>query len=286
MPMDYVVGRERLDRHTTDLLRAELVRPILPNQYLSDIPNHVTAFVDHLHGEEVAIDRRRQAFAGQPGTPIHLEKMGRLDQELVGMRLARRQDPRWLHVENETASEYMAYLACSLGHLPDLQLTALTDQRKRLSPLVGGDGRVYARLDALRLEVLREAFPAPSQPVNAEDIAHFKRDHGHRLGDFRHYVEAELVAIANIQDQDLREYRLKQTKIHIGEKTQEMAEVMTGHGWSDLVFGKICAVLGPIAGTIPSLVNAVYQSVWGGAPQGDLAPLAYAAYAQKRLHLG
>lgn len=288
VPNEYFVNPEALDRHSLELVREGLVKPLAPLMHTWEIQNFSAPFIDYLGNLGAELRRREKGFSKSSGIEINFEKLNHaIVKGLRKMELAEVASRGWLLVEATTANDFMAYLAATLGQLPSVNMTPITNLRKHLSPLIGDSERIYGELDVMRLELLSEAFPAPRRHVRAQDIADFKRLHGDKLYSYRHYIETELTGLVAISDRAVRQYRMDQVKAYITKEIRVLLDAMESYGWIDIVLGKLCALLGPIpgVGTLPSMLNAVYQAC-GGDQSHIGSPLVYAAYAHKSLTLG
>ena len=286
VPYDYIANPNLHEPYTRSLIQENLVTQVMPGMYLT--PRHTESFIAYLETLGPMLEERRTAFMHSKPANIHLEKMGNIGDELVNMSLATSTHYPWYMVEDETANDYMSYLATALGQQPDLQFAPVTDEidcLNRLSPIENQTGLGDRELSALRMEILEEVLPAPATPLSASEIAIFKAKHGDELGRFRREIELELTNIADISDFHLREKRLELIKEKVREETGEICSKMQGEGWHGLVFGKLCALLGSIpgVGVVPKLISAVYKALADTEPVGKRLPLAYAAYAQTRL---
>jgi len=288
IPYDYIEDPERLDEHTRTLVKEELVAQIIPGMYVEEIPNFVQAFRDYLHTRGAELDLRRETFAQGRTFQIHIEKMGDLAEGLVELNLARASDYPWYHVEVETADDFMSYLATALGRLDEVQSIPVTDTQQYISRYMKtgvAETDLDKQLESLRLEVLENIFPAPEEPLSAEQIRNFKDKHGDKLSDFRRAVERELTVLADIEEPALRKRRLDLFYEEAEEKIEEIRERMKEGGFGELALGKFCAILAAMPDTSPifGLANALYNAFGGSSPQAQPSYFAYAAYAQAEL---
>lgn len=220
--------------------------------------------------------------------PIHLEKTSSLADELVDMRLATRIDYPWLSVEANTAEEFMYYLATVLGRHRELQFAPVTDELfrlRRLASLVASEERIEQPLQTLRLEVLEDVLPSPPHALPVSEIARFKDKHGDQLRKFRRSIEKELTSLAAITDPQLRKRQMELLKEGLVEEIEDIQSKLSESKWPNIVFGKLCAVLGaiPPINVVPALINAVYNALGGSESINKDSPLAYAAYARQEL---
>lgn len=211
IPADFMERPEELGEHTRALLEAELLTPVIPGMHLYKIPSFDESFAEYLENLGPEIDHRRRRFLEGETTEVHVEKVGALEGVMRSFGLCRGcNDPeysRWYLVERETAADFMAYLAASLGKLEELSYVPITDKDRYCMPLMRAIRRPAERqseLTSLRSEVLEDCLPAPKRPISARQIQDFKRVRGGGLARFRRAVEREVIAAAAISDPELR----------------------------------------------------------------------------------
>lgn len=292
VPREFMERPEDLGEHTRSLLQEELVRPVIPGMHLYQVPKFDEAFADYLACLGPELDRRRQSFRDGATSQIHVEKVGALEGVIREYGLGRRgNDPyysSWYAVEQETAADFMAYLAASLGRLEELGYIPVTDRRRYWEPMLRAvDRRIEhgGELTSLRLEILEDILPAPKQPLSADQIRNFKDRHGHELVIFRRAVEREIVTAAAIQDPELRRRRLELFRQEVNEQVQYVQARLSENGFGDVVFGKFCSVMAAIPGVSFAfgLASAVYNAFQQSPENTHPSPLVYAAYAQAEL---
>ena len=305
MPYQFVENPEELKTFTRDLLQAGLLTQVIPGHYLGDIPRFSKAFLAYLNSLGNEIERRRKRFLDQQparrkhrlrdihfeklGTvPIHIEKTDSLAEELVDLRLATLINPPWLSLEAKTAEEFMYYLATVLGKHRELQFTPVTDEQKKLAKLtsfIAPENLLEKSLDALRLDVLEDVLPAPSRPVPVIEIERFKGKYGDQLSRFRRKIEMELMRLVDINSSELRKRSLQLFKEDLAEEIEDLESKMKESRWPSIICGKLCALLSPVPviGRVTSIVNAAYTAFGEGGPSKIDSPLAYAAYARRRI---
>jgi hypothetical protein len=288
VPYDYIEKPEMHDEYTRSLVQANLVTQVIPGVHLYRIPQFTDSFIGYLESLDPVLTQRRVRALKRHSTHIHMEKMGSIADELVKMGLAVYRNYPWYDVESDTADDFMSYLSTVLGRLPDLQFSPVTDQIGCLNRLSANGGRgIFRRreLDTMRLQILEDALPGPTSPLEAHEIELFKNRHGDRLSRFRREIELELTTLADMNDFDLQQRRLELFKEKVREETADIRIVMEKQGWKDLVFGKLCALLAAVPGIspVPKLINAVYKAFADSDSFDKKSPFAYAAYAQKEL---
>jgi hypothetical protein len=303
MPQDLLERPEELEQFTIDLMSTGLLSPIIPAQYLFDFPNFSDSFASYISSLGTELDRRRRNFRKNLPRghktinrihleklgliPIHLQKMEGLSAALVDEGLAKIINPPWVSVEGKTAEEFMYYLAVVLGGHKHVGFTPVTDTEKRFKrfTLSAKEHRNQKVLENLRIEVLKDILPAPAASVPVNEIARFKERFGDRLGAFRRHIEMEILVLADMQDTELRQTRLRLFQEDCEQEILELRARMEESGWPNIVFGKLCALIAlvPIVGQAASWLKAAYTVLGSGPPKEINSRLAYAAYAQKRL---
>lgn len=132
------------------------------------------------------------------------------------------------------------------------------------------------------MEVLEKVFPAPTHSLTAAEIEAFKGKHGDKLRGFRRAVEKEIIELAQLHEPVHRQRRLDLFEDEIQELSEDLNARFREGGFLEVVFGKLCPLLGAIPGAsfVFGLANAVYSAFGGVEPPKLESPLAYAAYAQ------
>lgn len=288
VPYELLQNPDRLGKHTQDLLTAQLVKDVIPGIFVYRIPNFASSFVTFLEKLGGELDDRRRDFKGKGGVQIHAEKMDDLAEELVRLGLASRkaQFSPWFIVEKRTADEFMCYLAAVLSRFEEMQSVPVTDDEGSLAALLRlqpAPNAVENKLRSVRMAVLKQALPVPETQLDVPSIRRFKDKHGEELKLFRRNIEQRLTFIADMQDPDLRDHQLGMFLEEINDEVDKIRGMMKANGWTNVLFGKICAVLAPlpVIGMVPGLVNAVYSAFGGGAADVTRLPLAYAAFVRE-----
>lgn len=284
IPYDYVADPNRLGEHTRSLVECGLVRQIHPSQYIGEIPSFAPAFEGYL-SESADLSKRRAAFKLGKTFRIHIEKMGPIEDILRQSGLAQADNYPWFNVEQETAQDFMAYLAACLGRLDEIGADPISDERASLLPLIGGQTKTDAvdtEVDSLRYIVLEKLFPAPERPLTAEEIADFRKKFGDTLREFRRRVEREILVLAEIIDPRRRARHIEIFEDEIRDTVTEIRTRLEESGAGRTVLSKIWSVALAIPGLSPvvGLLNAIGQACTGQKKEPPPLPLAYAAHAQ------
>ena len=163
IPYEFAKNPEALETHTRDLLRSELLHQVIPADFVCDIPNFQDAFAEYMDNwdEETLLTRQqspevaRVFFAKVPDGIV---------KEMKHKQLIRDEDGPWLAVEKRTATDYMAYLAASIGQVRG-GTRAVTDDRENLSPLLSPRDQTDVALDDFRMQLLSAALPTPRKTL-------------------------------------------------------------------------------------------------------------------------
>ncbi len=289
VPNDFIVNPEKLEEHTRSLVQECLVRQVIPQNHLHNIPSFKDSFlnyIDSLGGN--IIERRRTSFRKGYCSNIHIEKMDGLEYELSDMGLAQEFYYPWWHIEVDTAQEFMAYLAATLGKLPDLQLDPISDDIEHLQHFIYSsrtEESNHKKISNLRLEVLEDIFPSPKEPLKAVEISSFKEKHSDKLKAFRNRVEKEIIDIADIKSKGLRIRRLELFKDESQDAIKEIIDAMKNSGFKGLTLSKFGSIISSIPGVPPivGLAKAVFDASMKKNFQAIDRCFIYAAYAQHEI---
>lgn len=285
IPYEFMMHPEELGPYMQSLLREELVFQVMPGIYIFDMPNFFEKFNGYIEGLGPQMDARRENLQRGNASRIHIEKLGDLGDMLVRHRLASPQQYPWYDVERETADDFMSYLAASLGQLPAVDSSPVTDDNAYLGRFARAgvaQNALSHQLESLRIQVLDHVLPVPKRAVEPSKIRTFKDRHRDKLGDFRRRVERELIDALNVSDPELRQRRLDLFFDEAEVRIQEIQEDMRGAGWETAKAG--VSVIGAVPGVSPivGLVGALWNA-GTGEPRQIPQDFAYAAHARSEL---
>jgi hypothetical protein len=288
-PYDFIENPEALGEHTRSLVESEMVAQVIPGLCIPDIPNFKSSFANYLHGASPDLNVRRKYFAKGETRLLHMEKMGGIEELLCELNIAQKDRYPWYTVEARTALEFMAYLAGCIGQLPEAQYDPITDAESNLSVFFESEHKRnnggLIELNTLRTQILERVFPAPNHSLKAQEIAEFKKRHSDKLRAFRRIVEREILTIAALIDPAQRNRRVELFQDEVQELTGEIKSHLHESGVREVVFGKLCSVIGAVPGMhyVFGLANAIYEAFRKGDRTVLTSPLAYAAHAQAEL---
>jgi len=304
VPEEFLLDPNRLGTYMVELVRAGLVRQVIPGIYLWDVPRFADSFLEYVDAEATRADwlERLSRSPAATWTTIHAEKIERLGDELIRRGLARRTArSSWYAVEPRTAAAFMAYLAAVLGQRPGLEFAPITDRTSALAPFFATRRRLFttlrksAVLEDVGATILRGVLPAPAGFVPPQDLADFKSKHQKTLPAFRNRVELVVNELASISDAEDRMRTARAKMAVLNDEINSIAAQMKLN-WTKIVFGSLCtlssAVLSvatpaPPVGAISAVLglsSAVYTATepFRDRRNARQKPLAYAALAQGR----
>lgn len=305
VPSDYIYKPEKLNPYMLDLVKAGLVKQIIPETYnMQAGRNFSRAFINLIEKYDISGKARNSRFGPIYSSRIHIEKFGyEISQYLVENKLAFQEEYPWYRVEHTTANLFMSYLASFLGNSDEVNMQPITDDVSNFSAFSQefAEGRFnsFYDLDRMRIDVLNEILPIPRYIDNAYSIAEFKQKHGDLLPAFRKKIERKLHQISFLSNPRESEYQLKVFKDSLKEEIKELIGRMEDRNWGRIIFGTVCG-LGAAAmpgiqaiqeknwinawQTIPGLLGAVYAAYDGFASKQQSiisSPVAYAAYIER-----
>lgn len=305
VPSEYQRERIRLGHYMKELVDSGLVKEVVPANYTSTVPNFKDTFLHMIDNNEVIDQRRDIALERHETVKIHLEKMigEGLIEDLSDRGLASLADYPWWEVETLTGNLFMGYLASVLGKLDQLRMAPMTDRADSLSVFSKTPEdilNVDSLIDQLRMSVLEDILPGPSQNIPVGELIDFKQTHSDLLGRFRRNIEAFLLDISPVTQENIRRERIRLFKADSRERIDEIHAKMREKRWPRIVLGGICGILAaaipgilalakdtPLLATaaVPGLVSATYAAFSSIPDQQKRMlrePLAYAAFAQER----
>ena len=182
----------------------------------------------------------------------------------------------------------MAYLAATLGKLPNLQLDPISDDIEHLQNFLyssRADESDHKKISNLRLEISEDIFPSPKEPLKAVEISNFKEKHSDKLKTFRIRVEKEIIDIAVIESEELRKRRLELFKEESQDAIKEIIDAMESSGFKGLTLSKFGSIISSIPGVSSffGLAKAVCDAFRKENFQTIDPCFIYAAYAQQEI---
>ncbi|MHC8522517.1 hypothetical protein ACPJHQ_16465 [Rossellomorea sp. H39__3] len=211
----------------SELLESELVRPVIPTNYIYEIPNFKDDFLSYVDNNYL---HNKHLYKKKDGklvnvSRIHLEKMDEIGYELVERELAY-QSGRWFLMHQSVAIDFMFYLASLIGSIRNSQpITDNPVQLKTKISVANQEQKNFINRENWRRTILDKAFPTPMEIENVKQLYDFKQKNGDHLKDFRKYIERELLYIDSSPDH-LRQERINYLITDIEEEKQSIASKM------------------------------------------------------------
>lgn len=213
--------------YMSELMEAELVRPVMPMNYIYEIPNFKDDFLNYVDNKYVP---KKDLYKRKDGklvncTRVHLEKMDEIGYELVERELAY-QSGRWFLMHQSVANDFMFYLASLIGNMRASQpITDSAVQLKTRIPVGNQEQKNFINREDWRRTILNKAFPTPMEITNVQELYDFKQKNGTHLKEFRKHIERELLHIDSLPEH-LRQERINYLITDIEEEKQSIASKM------------------------------------------------------------
>ena len=293
-------NRRLMGEYMYELVNNELVKPIIPNEFVDKIPNFTETFVDYVSSDSYPVSKNVLKKKKVRTFSVHSSKLDTIGDELVNLGLAIRKEP-WYHIEYYTGNLFMAYLADSLGRLPQINSKPITDNIINFNAFASKEflqGRIRPEIEEMRVTILENVLPAPTHVIFPGELIDFKDENKQELINFRNRIESILIDAAAISDPNLRSEKVSQFIIETKDQIGFLKKRMHERGWKEIslknlfAYGTIITGLGaayltgePLA-LIPSAVGGgekiidFYNKIKSKDPlNGNYA--AYAVLAQK-----
>lgn len=310
VPFQFIQQPYRLERHMQELVRNELVKQIIPEQYVYDFNNFEESFINYIESDPLSINLANIGKLGQIGNrkilktrKIHMGKMRYLGDELVSRGLAIRKN-NWYKVEEHTANSFMTYLAFLIGnkteYIPStdrymgftniLETAKDTDMNKSMK---------HRLRNEFRANILEKILPVPEGNIEYLEILRFKDRYRDELVRYRNYIENFLIDLDTI-DIEFREEKYKRFLEESEEKIVHIKEKLSFFGNINIGFVTLCSLTSSIfpivdavtssnnnslPAAIPGLLGAVYSAIRSNdCNEIRKRPLAYAAITSNNYH--
>jgi len=284
IPREFIDRTEEYGDQMLELVGLGLVRQVFPEEILFQGMPFSTYFSALMERAEFNMDQKRINFANGLVSRIHKEKFSHdLFNNLVGNGLAIRTIGEWYHVETETASLMMIYLASMISSERDY--LAATDEPDLTQNIIYQNLPTVST-DAIRSQIIEDILPVPISP-DFKNIAKFRQKYPNELRTFRRTLEKAIIDLANIVDPVLREERYKLTVEGFKEKKEELVEILSENNLGKIVWegvkgfvadGGISLILGepltPLVTGYETLKEVVTQKKANPIKNEDLAYLA------------
>ena len=239
VPSEYICNPEELSPHMSTLMREGLVNPVLPQEVLRDLPDFGEPFLGFIR-RKIRRPQLKNVVLGQR-IPIHIEKLGKVADELVDMRLATTAGYPWFEMDQWVANAFMSYLASLVGSLPEIASVPITNDARCFHLLAGYQGRAFPERMRQRQLILGKIFPFPKADLSLNTIIKFKEKYGNELARFRNKIEGLCIDLSNTPQRD----REEQIQIKTRELKDEI-DIIANHmheTWHHITFLDILPVL-------------------------------------------
>lgn len=255
--------------YMNELLEAELVRPVMPGNYVYDIPDFSNNFLMYVD-KKCSSSEENFLVKGidlKNLTQIHLEKMDDIAYELVERGLALKNN-RWVYVHKSIANDFMLYLATLLGAMRNSQ--PITDNILNVNSsfsTISKEQAIFFNREEIRRNVLNHAFPTPNEIFKVSELLDFKLRNEKQLKNFRKHIEQELLkidgALEHVKDEMLSALikDIESEKQSISEKMKEKWNVFDSGTFIQLGANSITAMNAVQSGTNLSVAGAALTIV-------------------------
>lgn len=284
-PYEYIQNPDKLDNHTRQLVRENLIIQVLALEYIQDIPNFKDSFIQYLNSLDARIiDKRKKDFINEKYCKIHIEKLNGVEDDLIRLGLADYLNYPWFYVEKITAFEFMYYLTSVLCNLQELNYKPFTDNIIQVKNFFSTtDYNVNIESENLRIELLDSILPIPINSISAIQIKRFKDKYHDELLDFRITVEKEIGSIVSIENPELRENRkqlfIKQSKHQI----EKIIDIFKNFGFKRIGLLDICSIISfsPIISSLFDFAKLIKNDIDKRKIYNIDPYFLYAAYVNK-----
>lgn len=277
VPHEYAYNPERLSPHMSTLIKEGLVNPVIPQDFIHDMEDFGAPFISFVRREVRQMGFENRAVSQR--IPIHVEKLGRVADELVDLNLATPTGYPWYEMDSWVANAFMSYLASLLGSLPEVDSAPITNDASCFRLLAGNQRGSFAERTRQRQVILEEIFPFPKADLSLHSIVRFKRKYGDELARFRDRIEGLCIDLSNIPDltdrEEKRQITMRELKQQIDLITARMQET-----WQQIIFLDILPVLGAGSSVVTSLQG--YQMLAAGLGTLSLAGAIYSYFKRKK----
>lgn len=296
VPSEYVEDPSKLGKYMYGLVQEGLVKSIAPVDYIYKIPNFTEPFIEYVDNPNYPIPRG-SIKSGRVNTfRIHMEKLDTIGDELSDRGLAKKLDWPWYDIEVFTANQFMAYLAATLGKLPDIESEPITDNSRSLYSFVPQyyqESKIASEIEEARFIILEEILPGPRDRINPRKLAGFKEEYNDELTNFQNSIESFLISAAAIENPLKRSKSIKEFVNRTEKDVNDLSKKMQSMGWRNITKGQIISCFVPgfllglniATGSIPGMVASAFTAYKMGTQtyqdliNTDFLEGNYAAYA-------
>lgn len=268
VPMEYVNNQSLLGEYMHGLIQEDLVIPIVPGEYIREIPKFTEAFLNYVDDSNYPVNRVSIRDKRMKTFDLFSEKLDTIGDELTNRGLARKSFGVY-QVEAYTAKQFMAYLAGALGKIPEIQSKPITDKPQNLVSFSPYQGGRYYGIDRTRTIILNDILPAPKGYINPAELANFKEDHLPELNSFRNKIESFLPIAASIKGEPNRSKAISEFVIEIQDEINYLSGLMQSAGWKRINLVRFLAYSTVAFGVTEAATNSGLAGVIAAAFSGS-----------------
>jgi hypothetical protein len=299
VPVEYSFDNTPNGHFMREMVQGGLVEPLIPSDYLYQIPNFERAFLEYIHPiHSVVQGSPKRDLLNQKTSRIHTEKLNALGEDLVALGLANKSEMPWYKTPDWLAAHFMTFYALTLGRLGSVNAAAVTDNEECFRIVC--DERPVGKLDVAdtaRSILIDKMLPAPIT-ADMNEIVEFKDKHGDQLHRFRRRIEKAVREVVAQPDEASQREAVEGLKGELEDEKAEVSARMTE--WFEKVIiwpfliATAAVLKGPNAGDSNPIASytliavqvafAAQQSVAAAKDYRHALkdPLAYAALYDKR----
>lgn len=288
VPTIYKNNPTKHEQFMRSLVDAGLVERVYPANYIQRIAAFDDSFIQITQHSRFDLPARQASFAAGNTSRLHIQKFGeRILIELQNMRIARKLNREWYHVESHTARLFMMYLATLISRIDNF--TPATDDPRNIDLSIQQKGlSKYGQL--IRGKFLKDLMPYPIKP-DPKALMKFKKRHRKQLKDFRNMLEQVIIEVTQTSDRFQREHLYQLKLEEINGYREEIYAKLTESRIGQIVFGSMFGLANAAYGFatqnnvwgLLGLVNAAYSSFQGYSNKDTLDNnFAYLALIDKQ----
>lgn len=307
VPLEFLETPTKLGKHMRELVEAELIEQVVPEQYIEAMPNFENAFLNFIDNDTTInhiSELGKLGLIGSEGvikstTQLHMGKLSNVGEGLLERGLARRHY-NWYHVESYTASKYMTYLATVLGSVTNY--TPITNSYNELTNLLPTGARndnLNLLREHLRARIIEKILPIPLSIEDPYDIYRFKERYHDILKRFRNNIEQFILDLEKSPDNQIED------RIRIFTETSEeeirfITDRMQSFKWRMIGLATLCSIASPTISLVKGAAENNLMDTTGAAIgllgaigvalskenvlEIEHKPLAYAALMERELN--
>jgi hypothetical protein len=290
VPPSYMDKPKQYRDFTIELLKTDLIEQIFPGEYIWQVKKFDKGFIKLVDQPKFNLKSRQRDFGAGIHSRIHVQKFGEeLLNHLVDLKIAKRKDWTWFHVETRSANLIMLYLATVVSKVGEF--TPATDDLGNLDTSVSQKG-FSMKLNKTRQKLLNNLMPYPIEP-NLTKLRKFKDKYHEELTSFRILIEQTSYELTKFSKMDRKE-SLSLKVAEINDKRDKILSELNQGKLGQITFGTICGVAGAIVSfeqdnkplALFSLANAIYSAFQGYDKQATLTKdYSYLALVDKTFRL-